>query len=68
MKRINDAGCNRGIRHVAEIQSRQLLIIPAGVRHRARVEGRATLLRTTVPQGELHRSKRKLSVFGANSV
>jgi mannose-6-phosphate isomerase-like protein (cupin superfamily) len=29
---------------VREIQSKQLLVIPAGMRHRARVEGRATLL------------------------
>jgi len=31
-------------RGVSKIQSRQLLVIPAGMRHRARVEGRATLL------------------------
>ena len=31
-------------RGVGEIKSRQLLVIPAGTRHRARVEGRATLL------------------------
>ena len=29
---------------VREIRSRQLLVVPAGTRHRARVEGRATLL------------------------
>ena len=31
-------------RGVGEIQSRQHLVIPAATRHRARVEGRATLL------------------------
>src|SRR5947207_13481045 len=31
-------------RGAREIQSKQLLVIPAGTRHRARVEGRATLL------------------------
>jgi mannose-6-phosphate isomerase-like protein (cupin superfamily) len=29
---------------VRKIQSRQLFVVPAGTRHRARVEGRATLL------------------------